>query len=35
MGGTGYFTDISIIDSSNALPVISRVQLETFSLGRR
>lgn len=35
MGGTGYFTDISITDSGNALPVFSRVQLETIALGRR
>ena len=35
MGGTGYYTDVEIIDSSAALPVISRVQLEQFSLGRR
>jgi hypothetical protein len=35
MGGTGYFTDITIVDSGRALPIISRVQLETFSLGRR
>lgn len=34
-GGTGYYFDISIIDSGEALPVFSRVQLETFALGRR
>lgn len=35
MGGTGYYVDISIIDSGAALPVFSRFQLETFALGRR
>ncbi len=35
MGGTGYYVDISIIDSGEALPVFSRFQLETFALGRR
>lgn len=34
-GGTGYYFDISIIDSGEALPVFSRLQLETFALGRR
>ena len=35
MGGTGYYVDISIIDSGEAVPVFSRFQLETFALGRR
>lgn len=35
MGGTGYYIDISLIDSGEALPVFSRFQLETFALGRR
>ena len=35
MGGTGYYVDISIIDSGEALPVFSRFSLETFALGRR
>ena len=34
-GGTGYYFDISIIDSGEALPIFSRVQLEAFALGRR
>ena len=34
-GGSGYYFDVSIIDSGAALPVFSRVQLETFALGRR
>jgi len=35
MGGTGYYTDITIIDSGSALPVFSRFQLESYALGRR
>lgn len=35
MGGIGYYIDMEIVDSSAALPVVSRVQVETFSLGRR
>ena len=35
LGGTGYYTDITIIDSGAALPVFSRFQLEGFTLGRR
>lgn len=35
MSGTGYYVDISVIDSGEALPVFSRFQLETFALGRR
>lgn len=35
MGGLGYFFDVRVIDSGEGLPVISRFQLETFSLGRR
>ena len=34
-GGTGYYIDVSISDSGNALPVFSRFQLEAFALGRR
>ena len=35
MGGTGYYADVTLIDSSAALPAFSRVQLEGFALGRR
>lgn len=35
MGGSGYYTDVSIVDSGESLPVFSRFQLETFALGRR
>lgn len=35
MGGTGYYVDITIIDSSTAIPSFSRTQIETFALGRR
>jgi hypothetical protein len=35
MGGSGYYIDINLIDSGEALPVFSRFQLETFALGRR
>jgi hypothetical protein len=35
MGGTGYYIDVTIIDSGTALPVFSRFKLETFALGRR
>jgi len=35
LGGWGYYVDISIIDSGEALPVFSRFQLEAFSLSRR
>lgn len=35
MGGTGYYTDVTIIDSGEATPVFSRFQLESFALGRR
>jgi hypothetical protein len=35
LGGTGYYTDITIIDSGAAIPVFSRFQLEGFTLGRR
>lgn len=35
MGGTGYYTDITLIDSGEAQPVFSRFQLESFALGRR
>ena len=35
MNGTGYYIDVSIIDSGTAAPVFGRFQLETFALGRR
>lgn len=35
MGGTGFYIDMRVVDSGEGLPVISRMQLETFSLGRR
>lgn len=35
MGGNGYYVDLSIVDSGAALPVFSRVALQTFLLGRR
>jgi len=35
LGGWGYYVDISIIDSGEAIPVFSRFQLEAFSLSRR
>lgn len=35
MGGTGYYTDVTIIDSGDSQPVFSRFQLEAFALGRR
>ena len=36
MSGTGYYIDVTIVDSSTtSAPVLSRFQLETFSLGRR
>lgn len=35
MGGTGYYIDVTIVDSGQAAPVFSRFQLETFALGRR
>ena len=35
MGGTGYYIDVTIIDSGTSAPVFSRFQLETFALGRR
>lgn len=35
MGGTGYYVDISIVDSSPCCPTFSRFQLQTFALGRR
>jgi len=35
MGGTGYYADMSIIDTSIYLPVFSQLQLQTFALGRR
>jgi len=35
MGGTGYYIDITIIDSGTSQPVFSRFQLEAFALGRR
>jgi hypothetical protein len=35
MGGSGFYIDVSVIDSGEAVPIISRFQIETFSLGRR
>lgn len=35
MGGVTYYTDLEIVDSGEGSPIISRVQIETFSLGRR
>lgn len=35
MGGTGYYIDVTIVDSGTSAPVFSRFQLQTFSLGRR
>jgi len=35
MGGTGYYVDVSIIDSGSALPIMSRFTLEAFALSRR
>jgi hypothetical protein len=35
MGGTGYYTDVQIIDTGSQLPVFSRFQLEAFAMGRR
>lgn len=35
MGGSGYYINVQIIDSSMALPVFSRFQLEAYTLGRR
>ena len=35
MSGTGYYVDVTVTDSGDALPVLSRFQLETFALGRR
>lgn len=35
MGGNGYYIDVSVVDSGEALPVFSRFQIETFALGRR
>ena len=35
MGGTGYYVDVSVVDSGAALPVFSRFTLEAFALSRR
>jgi hypothetical protein len=35
MGGTGYYIDITIVDSGTSSPIFSRFQLETYALGRR
>lgn len=35
MGGDGYYIDIFIVDSGEAIPVFSRFKIETFALGRR
>jgi len=35
MGGSGYYIDVSFVDSGQALPVVSSFQIEAFALGRR
>lgn len=35
LSGTGYFVDLTITDSGEAVPVFSRVGAEAFALGRR
>ena len=35
MGGNGYYFDVTVIDSGEAVPTLSRFQLEAFALGRR
>jgi hypothetical protein len=35
MGGTGYYTDVQIVDTGAQRPVFSRFQLEAFAMGRR
>jgi hypothetical protein len=35
MDGTGYYIDMTITDSGQALPVFSRARIATFALGRR
>ena len=35
MGGTGYYVDVTVVDSGAALPVFSRFTLEAFALSRR
>jgi hypothetical protein len=35
MGGNGYYIDVSVVDSGEASPILSRFQIETFALGRR
>lgn len=35
MGGTGYYVDVSVVDTGESQPVFSRFQIETFALGRR
>lgn len=35
MGGTGYYVDVSIVDTGTTQPVFSQFQLETFAMGRR
>jgi len=35
MGGNGYYFDVTVIESGEAVPTLSRFQLEAFALGRR
>lgn len=35
MNGTGYYVDVSIVDTGTSQPSFSQFQLETFALGRR
>jgi hypothetical protein len=35
MGGSGFYVDVTVIDSGETRPLLSSFQLETFSLGRR
>ena len=35
MSGIGYYVDVTIVDSGDAVPIFSRFQLQTFALGRR
>lgn len=35
MDGNGYFVDLSVIDSSEAAPVISQARVQGYALGRR
>ena len=35
MNGAGYFVDVTIVESGDALPAFSRFKIQTFALGRR